>query len=233
MRLLLVEDEPKVVSFLRHGLIENGFVVDTATKMTDGSYLATSAAPYDLLILDLGLPDGDGWEILAQVRSAGLQTAVIVLTARTTIEDRLKSFDLGTDDYLTKPFAFCELLARVRALLRRSRSRPVDATQIADLQIDYGSQKVRRGGQRIELTAKEFSLLSLLARHPGQILSRTMIAEQVWDMNFDCDSNVVDVVIRRLRAKIDHPFGDKLIRSYRGRGYALEAPGRVDSRIGS
>jgi two-component system, OmpR family, copper resistance phosphate regulon response regulator CusR len=224
MRLLLVEDEPKLVSFLCHGLIENGFVVDSATNMADGSYLATSGAPYDLLILDLGLPDGDGLDILTRVRSAGLQTAVLVLTARTTIEDRLKGFDLGTDDYLTKPFAFCEVLARVRALLRRSSAKPVDSTQIADLHIDYGSQRVRRCGQRIDLTAKEFSLLSLLARHVGQILSRTMIAEQVWDINFDSDSNVVDVAIRRLRAKIDQPFSNKLIHSYRGRGYALEAP---------
>jgi two-component system, OmpR family, copper resistance phosphate regulon response regulator CusR len=224
MRLLLVEDELKLVSFLRDGLMENGFVVDVATNVADGSRLATSGAQYDLVILDVGLPDGEGWDILTQVRSACLQTPVILLTARSLISDRLKGFDLGTDDYLTKPFAFSELLARVRALLRRSRARPVDSTQIADLHIDYGSQRVQRGGQRIELTAKEFSLLSLLARHPGQILSRTMIAEQVWDMNFDNDSNVVDVVIRRLRAKVDEPFADKLIRSYRGRGYALEAP---------
>ena len=136
----------------------------------------------------------------------------------------MRGFDLGTDDYLTKPFAFCELLARVRALLRRCRAKTVDASLIADLHIDYGSQKVRRAGQRIELTAKEFSLLSLLARHSGQILSRTVIAEQVWDMSFDSDSNVVDVSIRRLRAKVDEPFAEKLIRSYRGQGYCLEAP---------
>src|SRR5690242_17211065 len=166
MKLLLVEDEPKLVSFLRHGLIENGFDAEVATNLADGACLATSGGPYDLLILDVGLPDGDGWDILRQVRHAGLQTPVILLTARSLISDRLKGFDLGTDDYLTKPFAFSELLARVRALLRRSRVRPVDRTQIADLHIDYGGQKVRRAGQRIELTAKEFSLLSLLARHP-------------------------------------------------------------------
>lgn len=224
MKLLLVEDEPKLVSFLRKGLIENGFVVDVATNRGDGSYLATSASPYDVLILDVGLPDGEGWDILAQVRSAGLATAVVVLTARTSISDRLRGFDLGADDYLSKPFAFCELLARVRAVLRRSHAKTVEAALIADLHIDYGSQKVRRAGQRIDLTAKEFSLLSLLARHSGQILSRTMIAEQVWDISFDSDSNVVDVAIRRLRAKVDEPFAEKLIRSYRGRGYCLEAP---------
>jgi two-component system, OmpR family, copper resistance phosphate regulon response regulator CusR len=224
MRLLLVEDEPKLVAFLRKGLIENGFVVDIATNRMDGSYLATSGSPYDLLILDIGLPDGEGSEILSEVRSAGLASAVIFLTARSSISDRMKGFNLGTDDYLTKPFAFCELLARVRALLRRCRAKTVDASLIADLQIDYGSQKVKRGGQRIELTAKEFSLLSLLARHSGQILSRTVIAEQVWDMSFDSDSNVVDVAIRRLRAKVDEPFAQKLIRSYRGQGYCLEAP---------
>jgi two-component system copper resistance phosphate regulon response regulator CusR len=147
-----------------------------------------------------------------------------LLTARSSISDRMRGFDLGTDDYLTKPFAFCELLARVRALLRRCRAKTVDASLIADLHIDYGSQRVRRAGQRIELTAKEFSLLSLLARHSGQILSRTVIAEQVWDMSFDSDSNVVDVSIRRLRAKVDEPFAEKLIRSYRGQGYCLEAP---------
>jgi len=224
MRLLLVEDEPKLVAFLRKGLGENGFVVDVAMNRADGSYLATSGSPYDLLILDIGLPDGEGWDVLSAVRKAGLASAVIFLTARSSIADRMRGFDLGTDDYLTKPFAFCELLARVRRLLRRSCARSVDASLIADLHIDYGSQRVRRGGQRIELTAKEFSLLSLLARHSGEILSRTVISEQVWDMSFDSDSNVVDVAIRRLRAKVDEPFPEKLIRSYRGRGYCLEAP---------
>jgi two-component system, OmpR family, copper resistance phosphate regulon response regulator CusR len=224
MRLLLVEDEPKLVAFLRKGLGENGFVVDVAMNRADGSYLATSGPPYDLLILDIGLPDGEGWDVLSAVRKAGLASAVIFLTARSSIADRMRGFDLGTDDYLTKPFAFCELLARVRRLLRRSCARTVDASLIADLHIDYGSQRVRRGGQRIELTAKEFSLLSLLARHSGEILSRTVISEQVWDMSFDSDSNVVDVAIRRLRAKVDEPFPEKLIRSYRGRGYCLEAP---------
>ena len=224
MKVLLVEDEPKLVSFLRNALIENGFVVDFATNRSDGTHLATTGSAYDLLILDVGLPDGDGWEVLERIRSADLTTAVILLTARSSITDRLRGFDLGADDYLTKPFVFSELLARVRAVLRRSRAKTVDASLIADLHIDYGSQKVRRSGQRIDLTAKEFSLLSLLARHSGQILSRTMIAEQVWDMSFDSDSNVVDVAIRRLRAKVDEPFAEKLIRSYRGRGYCLEAP---------
>lgn len=222
MKILVVEDEPKTSAHLRKGLAENGFVVDVAENGVEGMYL-TAVGDFDLMILDVGLPQVDGWTILGALRAAGKQTPVLFLTARDSVSDRVKGLELGADDYLVKPFAFSELLARVRSVLRRGPSRRAELLRIADLEIDVARQSVMRGDRRIELTAKEFALVSLLARHAGEILSRTVIAEQVWDMNFDCDSNVVDVAIRRLRSKLDEPFERKLIYAVRGRGYVLES----------
>ena len=222
VKILVVEDEPKTVAYLRKGLAESGFIVDVAENGADGLLFATTG-DYDLVVLDVALPHVDGWSILGALRGAGNQTPVLFLTARDSVSDRVKGLELGADDYLIKPFAFSELLARVRSLLRRGPGRQSKLLCIADLEIDVTRQSVTRSGRRIELTAKEFALISLLARRSGEILSRTVIAEQVWDMNFDCDSNVVDVSIRRLRSKIDDPFGKKLIYTVRGQGSVLEA----------
>ena len=222
MKILVVEDESKTSAQLRKGLAENGFVVDVAESGVDGLFLTTNG-DYDLIVLDVVLPQMDGWSILSALRSAGKQTPVLFLTARDTVQDRVKGLELGADDYLIKPFAFSELLARVRSILRRGPGRQAQVLRIADLEIDLSRQCVVRGERCIPLTAKEFALVSLLARHTGEILSRTVIAEQVWDMNFDCDTNVVDVAIRRLRSKLDDPFEKKLIYTARGRGYVLEA----------
>jgi two-component system copper resistance phosphate regulon response regulator CusR len=222
MKILVVEDESKTSAQLRKGLAENGFVVDVAESGVDGLFLTTNG-DYDLIVLDVVLPHVDGWSILGALRGAGKQTPVLFLTARDTVQDRVKGLELGADDYLVKPFAFSELLARARSILRRGPGRQAQVLRIADLEIDLVRQCVVRGDQCIPLTAKEFALVSLLARHTGEILSRTVIAEQVWDMNFDCDTNVVDVAIRRLRSKLDDPFEKKLIYTARGRGYVLEA----------
>lgn len=222
MKILIVEDESKTSAQLRKGLAENGFVVDVAENGVDGLFLTTNG-DYDLIILDVVLPQVDGWSILGALRGTGKQTPVLFLTARDTVPDRVRGLELGADDYLIKPFAFSELLARVRSILRRGPGRQAQLLRIADLEIDLPRQCVMRSGRCIELTAKEFALVSLLARHAGEILSRTVIAERVWDMNFDCDSNVVDVAIRRLRSKLDDPFEKKLIYTARGRGYVLEA----------
>ena len=222
MKLLVVEDEPKTAIYLRKGLAENGFVVDVAETGADGLILTTTG-DYDLIVLDVVLPQVDGWSILSALRDAGKQMPVLFLTARDSVSDRVKGLELGADDYLVKPFAFSELLARVHSLLRRGPGRRTKLLCVADLEIDVARQCVMRGGRHMELTAKEFALVSLLAQRTGEILSRTVIAEQVWDMNFDCDSNVVDVAIRRLRSKIDDPFDKKLIYSVRGRGYVLKS----------
>jgi two-component system copper resistance phosphate regulon response regulator CusR len=222
MKLLLVDDEPKFVTYLRKGLSENGYVVDVADNGVDGLFMAATGR-YDAMLLDVAMPRADGWSVVTKMRGDGISTPVLFVTARDTVPDRVKGLELGADDYLIKPFAFSELLARVHSLLRRGPSVRLDALHIADLKIDLIRQKVARGGQWIALTTKEFALLSLLARHPGEVLSRAEIADQVWDMNFDSDTNVVDVAIGRLRRKVDDPFAQKLIRSYRGRGYALEA----------
>lgn len=177
---------------------------------------------HDLIVLDVMLPGRDGWSVLSQLRRDGNQTPILMLTARDRVQDRVKGLELGADDYLVKPFAFSELLARVRSILRRGPSRQADTMRIADLEIDLTRMKALRGGKRLDLTPREFSLLTLFSRRTGEVLSRTFIAEQVWDMNFDSDSNVVDVHIRRLRSKVDDPFDTKLIHTVRGVGYVLE-----------
>jgi two-component system copper resistance phosphate regulon response regulator CusR len=221
MRVLIVEDEPKIAAFLRKGLAENGFVVDVAGQGDDGLHLARTG-DYDLVILDVMLPDLDGWSILTALRHEGKQTPVLYLTARDSVNDRVKGLELGADDYLVKPFAFSELLARVRSVLRRGPARQSETIRVADLEVDVLRFRVFRAGLRLDLTPKEFALLSLLARRAGDVLSRTLIAEQVWDMNFDSDTNVVDVHIRHLRSKVDDPFERKLIHTVRGVGYVLE-----------
>jgi two-component system copper resistance phosphate regulon response regulator CusR len=221
MRILVVEDEAKIAAFLRKGLAENGFVVDVARQGDDGLHLARTAA-YDLLILDVMLPNLDGWAILTALRQEGKQTPVLFLTARDSVHDRVKGLELGADDYLVKPFAFSELLARVRSILRRGPARQPETVRVADLEVDVVRLRASRAGQRLDLTPKEFALLSLLTRRAGEVLSRTLIAEQVWDMNFDSDTNVVDVHIRHLRSKVDDPFERKLIHTVRGVGYVLE-----------
>jgi two-component system copper resistance phosphate regulon response regulator CusR len=227
VKLLVVEDESKTADYLRQGLMEAGFVVDLARTGLDGHHLAMTET-YDLIVLDVMLPDVDGWRIMRSLREAGKQTPVLFLTARDSVEDRVKGLELGADDYLVKPFAFAELLARVRTLMRRG-STPVqlDRLQVADLVLDLAKRRAMRGPVRINLTGKEFSLLELLVRRQGEVLPRSLIASQVWDMNFDSDTNVIDVAIRRLRAKIDDEFEPKLIHTVRGMGYSLEAPDDV------
>jgi two-component system copper resistance phosphate regulon response regulator CusR len=222
MRILIVEDEKKTAAYLAKGLREHGFVVDIAGEGEDG--LARGlASDYDAIILDVMLPRRDGWSVVRELRRGGKQTPVLFLTARDAVQDRVKGLELGADDYLVKPFAFSELLARVRSILRRSAPGQAESLHIADLEIDFIRHKAARAGERLELTPKEFALLSLLARRAGEVLSRTLIAEHVWDMNFDSDTNVVDVHVRRLRAKVDDPFADKLIHTVRGIGYVLES----------
>jgi two-component system copper resistance phosphate regulon response regulator CusR len=222
MRILIIEDEKKSAAFLYKGLTESGFIADVAEDGEDGLFKALSL-DYDLVVLDAMLPRRDGWSVLTEVRQRHKSMPVLFLTARGAIPDRVKGLELGADDYLVKPYAFTELLARVRALLRRRGERPPDVLQIADLCIDLLRHKVHRGDTRMDLAPKEFALLSLLARRQGEVLSRLAIAEQVWDMNFDFDSNVVDVAVRRLRRKVDDLFSTKLIHTVRGMGYVLEA----------
>jgi two-component system, OmpR family, copper resistance phosphate regulon response regulator CusR len=221
MHILIIEDEEKAGAFLRKGLTESGFVVDVVTTGEEGVSQALTE-DYDLLILDAMLPGRDGWSVLRELRECGRQMPVLFLTARGEVPDRVKGLELGADDYLVKPYAFTELLARVRALLRRRGERQPDVLQIADLRIDLLAHKAQRGGTRIDLAPKEFTLLSLLARRQGEVLPRSVIAEQVWDMHFEGDSNVVDVAVRRLRRKVDDPFPVKLIHTVRGMGYVLE-----------
>lgn len=221
MRILIVEDDPKTADYLRQGLTESGYVVDLADRGVDGSHLVTENE-YDLVLLDINLPDIDGWTILQNIRHRG-DIPVLMLTARGLLKDKVKGFDLGADDYLVKPFQFPELLARVRRLLHRG-ARPTvpDVIRIGDLELDSARHRAYRNGTRIDLTAKEFTLLHLLMRRTGEVLTRTQIASLVWDINFDSDTNVVEVVIRRLRIKIDEPFEKKLIHTVRGVGYVLE-----------
>lgn len=224
MKLLVAEDEPKTGTYLQQGLSEAGFNVDRVMTGTDALQHALSES-YDLLILDVMMPGLDGWEVLRQLRAAGKDVPVLFLTARDGVEDRVKGLELGADDYLIKPFAFAELLARVRTLLRRGTTAPTQAIlRIADLEMDFLKRRAVRGGKRIELTAKEFSLLELLMRRRGEVLPKSLIASQVWDMNFDSDTNVIEVAVRRLRAKIDDGFAIKLIHTARGMGYMLDGP---------
>jgi len=222
MKILVVEDQPKTGNYLKQGLLEAGFVVDLACDGEDGLHCALTEA-YDLVILDVMLPGIDGWAVLRGIRQAGKDMPVLFLTARDHVTDRVRGLELGADDYLVKPFAFSELLARVRSLLRRGgKATESEFLRAADLELDLMRRRVSRSGKRIDLTAKEFALLELLLRRQGEVLPRSLIASQVWDMNFDSDTNVIEVAIRRLRAKMDDGFEPKLIRTVRGMGYVLE-----------
>jgi two-component system copper resistance phosphate regulon response regulator CusR len=220
MKLLIVEDEPKTAEYLQKGLVEQGCAVDVAHDGIDGQHLAL-VHDYDVIVLDAMLPGIDGFTLLRNLRRTK-QTPVIMLTARDRIEDRVRGLHEGADDYLVKPFSFLELLARLHALQRRGRSQEPTQLKIADLQIDLIARKVWRAGARIDLTAKEFALLAVLARRQGEILSKTAIAELVWDMSFDSNTNVVEVAIKRLRAKIDAAHSPKLLHTIRGMGYVME-----------
>jgi len=225
MKLLIVEDEVKLAEYLRKGLSEEGYVVEVAHNGVDGLHMAMEGA-YDLIVLDGMLPGIDGMGVLAALRQSR-QTPVLMLTARMRVEDRVRGLKAGADDYLVKPFAFTELVARIEVLLKRAQphSAHPEALTLAidDLHMDLVRRRVERAGKRLDLTAKEFQLLSLLLRRQGEVLSRTEIAEQVWDVNFDHDTNVIDVAIRRLRAKMDTPFDRPLLHTVRGMGYVLEA----------
>lgn len=222
MKILIVEDEPKTGDYLKQGLSEAGFTVELARDGIDGLHFGLTEA-YDLAILDVMLPGIDGWGILAGIRRAGKDMPVLFLTARDRVEDRVKGLELGADDYLVKPFAFSELLARVRSLLRRgTKANVAEFLRAADLELDLMRRRVTRAGKRIDLTVKEFALLELLLRRKGEVLPRSLIASQVWDMNFDSDTNVIEVAMRRLRVKLDDNFEPKLIRTVRGMGYVLE-----------
>ncbi|MDD5175005.1 MAG: heavy metal response regulator transcription factor [Sterolibacterium sp.] len=223
MKILIVEDQTKTGDYLKQGLSEAGFVVDLARDGMDGLHLGLTEA-YDLVVLDVMLPTLDGWQVLEALRRAGKEMPVLFLTARDQVADRVKGLELGADDYLVKPFAFAELLARARTLLRRGKAKEPELLRVADLELDLLRRRVARGGRRIDLTAKEFGLLELLMRRQGEVLPRSLIASQVWDMNFDSDTNVIEVAVRRLRAKMDDDFEPKLIRTVRGMGYVLEAP---------
>jgi two-component system, OmpR family, copper resistance phosphate regulon response regulator CusR len=222
MRLLSIEDEKSTAAYLQKGLTEHGHVVDTAFDGVEGLHLATSGH-YDLILLDVGLPGTSGWDVLQGIRTQH-QTPVFFLSGHDEVEDRVKGLLLGADDYMVKPFAFSELLARIQVVARRSAPVPAPdgVLRVGDLEVDSARRRVKRGGLRIDLTTQEFVLLDYLARHAGQVVSRTLIAQNVWDMHFDSDTNVVDVAVRRLRAKIDDPYAEKLIHTVRGVGYVLE-----------
>lgn len=221
MNILVVEDELKAGNYLFNGLQEQGYSVSLARNGADGLHLALEHA-FDVIVLDVMMPAMDGWEVLRQLRK-DIGTPVLFLTARDDIADRIKGLELGADDYLVKPFSFAELVARLRTLTRRGPLREEEHLQVEDLHIDVLKRRVTRAGAKITLTNKEFALLHLFASHQGQVLSRTLIASRVWDMNFDSDTNVVDVAVRRLRMKVDDPFQGKLIHSVRGIGYRFDS----------
>lgn len=225
MRILVVEDEPGVSQFIQQGLRESGYVVDTARDGREGLEYALSI-PYEAIILDIMMPKMNGVEMLAEMRNQRIKTPVLLLTARDTVEDRVKGLDAGADDYLVKPFAFSELLARLRALLRRPPLQAPPTLQVADLEMDVVTRTVRRGGNAIELSPREFSLLETLLRHQNQVLTRTQLAQQVWEFDYLADTNVVDVYIGYLRRKIDRPHVFPLIHTVRGIGYKLSAEGQ-------
>lgn len=221
MRILVVEDEIKTADYISKGLRENNFLVDLAHDGVDGLFLA-SQYPYDLIILDIMLPKKDGFSVIAELKKIKPDIKVLFLTARDAVDDKVRGLELGADDYMAKPFAFSELLARVRTILRRGAIQSLEQLSIADLKIDIAKHKAYRGNQRLDLSPKEFSLLILLVQRTGEVLSRTLIAESVWDIHFDSDTNIVDVAIRRLRQKVDDGFEKKLIHTIRGRGYVIE-----------
>jgi two-component system copper resistance phosphate regulon response regulator CusR len=220
MRILIVEDEPKMASYLRKGLTEASFTVTVAADGKDGLFLALHE-DFDLIVLDVMLPELDGLEVLRRLRKEK-HTPVLLLTARDTVDDKVAGLELGADDYLAKPFAYAELLARIRSLMRRAPRVARDILQVGDLEIDLIRRRTRRGNTRIELTAQEFALLQLLAERQGEVLTRAFVTSQIWDINFDSDTNVVDVAVKRLRAKIDNAFDEKLLHTVRGMGYVLE-----------
>jgi two-component system copper resistance phosphate regulon response regulator CusR len=221
MKILIVEDEPKTAAFVKRGFAEEGFVADVATDGVDGLHLALTGE-YDVIVLDVMLPKQDGWRVLQEIRAHRPHQPAILLTALDAVSHRVKGLDLGADDYLVKPFAFSELHARVRNILRRAPARRTDELRFADLDMDLLRHKASRAGKPLDLAPQEYRLLEYLLRHPGEVLTRTRLAEQVWDMNFDGDSNVVDVAVRRLRRKVDDPCDRKLIHTLRGVGYVLE-----------
>jgi two-component system, OmpR family, copper resistance phosphate regulon response regulator CusR len=224
MRILVVEDEIKTGDYLRQGLNEAGFTVALARNGLDGQHLAATE-PFDVIILDVMLPDVDGWHVVQSLRTSNVTTPILFLSARDSVKDRVKGLELGGDDYLVKPFSFAELLARVRSLLRRGAVQSgEDVLMVADLSLDLRGRVATRDGKKLRLTQKEFSLLELLVRRQGEVLPRSLIASQVWEMNFDSDTNVIDVAIRRLRAKMDDEFEPKLIQTVRGMGYKLDIP---------
>jgi two-component system copper resistance phosphate regulon response regulator CusR len=221
MKILVVEDEAKTALSLEKGLSENGFVVDVASAGDEGLRKALDGK-YEVIILDIMLPQRDGWSVLQLLRQRGNQTPVLFLTARDAVEDRVRGLELGADDYLVKPFAFAEFIARVRSVIRRGPQRQNEPIKLGDLEIDLARHKATRAGKKLDLTPKEFALLYLLVRRRGEVLSRTMISEHVWDMNFDSDTNVVDVHVRRLRSKLDDPYPTKLVHTVRGVGYVFD-----------
>lgn len=221
MKVLIVEDEPKTAAFVKRGFTEEGFVADVAENGVDGLHLALTGE-YDIIVLDIMLPKQDGWQVLQQIRSQRPHQLVILLTALDAVFQRVKGLDMGGDDYLVKPFSFSELYARVRNVLRRVPARQPDVLRLADLDMDLLRHKVSRAGKALDLAPQEYRLLEYLLRHAGEVLTRTRLAEQVWDMNFDGDSNVIDVAVRRLRRKVDDGYPQKLVHTLRGVGYVLE-----------